>query len=121
MPDRKVSYPPLAQLELGLALAPIGSVSPGRITLQIEVVVCNFSASDVGYDLKVRPAGEPTANKHFLRGSATAGAGKLGAGNTEIWSLKFRAGDTYLIEGAADTINSISVTVSAAEAHMANE
>lgn len=121
MTDRKVSYPPLAQLELGLALAPIFSVSPGRITLQLTIVVCNFTGADVGYDLKVRPTVEPTANKHFLRGSATAGDGKLAAGNTEIWSLKFRAGDTYIIEGAADTINSISVTVSAGEAHMANE
>lgn len=121
MTDRRVSYPPLAQLELGLALAQIFKVSPGRITLQIDIVVCNFSANDVGYDLKVRPTAIATANKHFLRGSATAGEGKLLAGNTEIWSLKFRAGDTYEIEGAADTAGSISVTVSAGEAHMANE
>lgn len=121
MTDRKVSYPALAQLELGLALAQIYKVSPGRISLQLTIVVCNFSGSDVGYDLKVRPTIAPTDNKHFLRGSATAGAGKLAAGNTEIWDLKFRAGDTYEIEGAADTINSISVTVSAGEAHMANE
>ncbi len=121
MTDRKVSYPPLAQLELGLALASIFKVTPGRITLQIEIVVCNFSPSDVGYDLKVRPTAVATANRHFLRGSNTAGEGKLAAGNTEIWSLRFRAGDTYEIEGAADTINSISVTVSAGEAHMVNE
>lgn len=121
MPDRKVSYPPLAQLELDLALARLYKVSPGRITLQFDLVVCNFSGSDVGYDLKIRPTGTPTANLHFLRGSATAGEGKLGAGNTEIWSLRFRPGDTYEIEAAADTVNSISMTLSAGEAHMANE
>ena len=103
MPDRKVSYPPLAQLELALALGQLYKVSPGRITLQLTLVVCNFSPNDVGYDLKIRPTGEPTANKHFLRGSATAGEGKLGAGNSEIWHLTFRGGDTFEIEAAADT------------------
>ncbi len=121
MGDRKVSYPPLAQLELGLTLARLYKVSPGRIILQFDLVVCNFSPADVGYDLKIRPTGIPTANLHFLRGSATAAAGKLAAGNTEIWSLKFRPGDTYEIEAAADTVNSISMTLSAGEAHMANE
>jgi len=119
--DRKVSYPPLAQLELGLALAQIYKVTAGRISLQLTIVVCNFSPNDVGYDLKVRPTAEATANKHFLRGSNTAGEGKLAAGNTEIWELKFRAGDTFEIEGAADTANAISVTVSAGEGHMTNE
>lgn len=121
MPDRKVSYPPLAQLELTLALTRLYKVSPGRIILQFDLVVCNFSSSDVGYDLKIRPTGTPTGNLHFLRGSATAGEGKLAAGNTEIWSLKFRPGDTYEIEAEADTANSISMTLSAGEAHMANE
>jgi hypothetical protein len=121
VPDRKVSYPPLAQLELGVGLARLYKVSPGRISLQLSLVVCNFSGSDVGYDLKIRPTGEPTANKHFLRGSNTAGEGKLAAGNTEIWSLSFRAGDTFEIEAAADTANSVSMTLSPAEAHMSNE
>jgi len=121
VPDRKVSYPPLAQLELALALGQLYKVSPGRITLQLTLVVCNFSPNDVGYDLKIRPTGEATANKHFLRGSNTAGEGKLAAGNTEIWDLRFRAGDTYEIEAAADTVNSISMTLSAGEAHMTNE
>ncbi len=121
MPDRKVSYPALAQLELGLALAQLYKVTAGRISLQLTLVVCNFSPNDVGYDLKVRPTAEATANKHFLRGSATAGEGKLAAGNTEIWELKFRAGDTFEIEAAADTANSISMTLSAGEAHMTNE
>jgi len=119
--DRKVSYPPLAQLELSLALTRLYKVAPARITLQFTLVVCNFSGADVGYDLKIRPTGEATANKHFLRGSATAGEGKLAAGNTEIWDIKIRPGDTYEIEAAADTINSISMTLSAGEAHMANE
>jgi hypothetical protein len=106
---------------LALALGQLYKVSPGRITLQLTLVVCNFSPNDVGYDLKIRPTGEPTANKHFLRGSNTAGEGKLAAGNTEIWELKFRAGDTYEIEAAADTANSVSMTLSAGEAHMTNE
>ena len=121
MPDRKVSYPPLAQLELTLALVQLYKVSPGRISLQLTLVVCNFSGADVGYDLKIRPTAAATANKHFLRGSATAGEGKLAAGNTEIWDLTFRAGDTYEIEAKADTVNSISMTLSAGEAHMKNE
>jgi len=121
VPDRKVSYPPLAQLELALALGQLYKVTPGRITLQLTLVVCNFSPNDVGYDLKIRPTAEATANKHFLRGSNTAGEGKLAAGNTEIWSLTFRAGDTYEIEAAADTAASISMTLSAGEAHMENE
>lgn len=121
MPNRKVSYPPLAQLELGVALGRLYKVSPGRIILQFDLVVCNFSGSDVGYDLKIRPASDFSQNKHFLRGSATAGEGKLAAGNTEIWSLKFRPGDTYEIEAKADTLNSISMTLSAGEAHMSNE
>ena len=121
MTDRKVSYPFLAQLELGLVLGTIYQVTCQRISLQLTFVVCNFSPNDVGYDLKVRPSDEPTENKHFLRGSATAGEGKLKAGNTEIWSIHFRAGDLYIVEGLADTLNSISVSVSSGEAHMKNE
>lgn len=121
MAQRKVSYPFLTQTELSLALVQLFKVTPGRITLQLTITFCNFSPSDVGYDLKLRKLVDTTANRHFLRGSATSGEGKLAAGNTEIWHITIRAADTYIFEAAADTANAIGVTFTAAEAQMTNE
>lgn len=121
MPTRKVSYPALIQAELTTALVTYYTVTANRIALTFTIVFCNFSATDRGFDLKIRPVSESTANKHFLRGSSTAGQGKLQAGNTEIWEIVIRPGDTYIIEAEAEVDNAISMNLSAGEASMFNE
>ncbi len=113
-----VFYPEPAQEELGEpALAEITRITAGRTALQITIIVCNFSNIDTGYDLKVRPEGEATANKHFWRGSASGGAGQLRAGNTEIWRLHIRPGSEWVIEARKQSggFGDISITVSVAE------
>ncbi len=112
-----VFYPAPTQAELGLGLADIATITAGRTALQITIIVCNFSNIDTGYDLKVRPSTEGSANKHFWRGSATAGAGQLRAGNTEIWRLHIRPGAEWIIEAAKQSggFGDISITVSVAE------
>lgn len=118
---RKVHYPTTQQAELTTSLATIYTVTAGRTALQITIIVCNFTATDRGYDLKVRPTGDATANKHFWRGSNTSGAGfgELGAGHTEIWRLHVRPGESWVIESEASAANAIAMTISAAE--MENE
>jgi hypothetical protein len=112
-----VFYPAPAQEELTIVLSEITRISAGRTALQITIIVCNFSNIDTGYDLKVRPEGEATANKHFWRGSASGGTGQLRAGNTEIWRLHIRPGSEWVIEAAKQSggFGDISITVSVAE------
>ncbi len=121
MVQRKVSYPSLGQFELTTALQDIYVITPGRISLTITFTFCNFTATDRGYDLKLRPTADSPANKHYLRGSKAAAQGKLLAGETEIWQITIRAGDSFTFEAAAEAANAISVTISPAEAQMSNE
>ena len=116
MPKGDVTYPDPLQVELGIgSLETIYTVTAGQTAIQLTIIVCNFTAIEAGYDLKARPSGEATANKHFWRGSATAEAGRLPAGATEVWRLNVRPGASWIIEGEAGTINSIAVTISPAE------
>lgn len=116
---RKVHYPLPAQVELTTSLADVYEVTASRTALQVTGIVCNFTGTDRGYDLKVRPTGDATANKHFLRGSNTAGAGELAAGHTEIWRMHVRPGESWVFEAEASAANAISMFISAAE--MENE
>ena len=115
MSKNEVFYPTPAQLEIPVALTEVYQITAGRTALQLEIIVCNFTLLDTGFDLKVRPEGDATANKHFWRGSKTALAGRLGAGSTELWHLNARPGEEWIIEAAAETVNSISITFSPAE------
>jgi len=110
-----VFYPAPAQLEVPVALTELYEITAGRTALQLTIIVCNFTIFDTGYDLKVRPAGEATANKHFWRASKTALNGKLRGGNTEVWRLHIRPGSEWVVESAAETVNAISITFSPAE------
>ena len=115
MAQNEVFYPIPAQLEIPVALTQVYKVTAGRTALQLEIIVCNFTILDVGYDLKVRPDTEATANKHFWRASKTALSGRLGAGSTELWHLNARPGEKWIIEAAAETVNSVAITFSPAE------
>jgi hypothetical protein len=115
MAQNEVFYPEPAQLEVPVALTEVYQITAGRTALQLEIIVCNFTFLAVGYDLKVRPENESSANKHFWRGSKTALSGRLIAGGTEIWHLNVRPGAEWIIEAAAETVNSISITFSPAE------
>lgn len=115
MAKNEVFYPTPSQLEIPVALTQVYQVTVGRTVLQLEIIVSNFTIIDTGYDLKVRPEGEATANKHFWRASKTAGAGKLPAGGTETWHLNARPGSEWIFEVAAETVNSIAITISPAE------
>ena len=115
MSKNEVFYPIPSQLEIPLALTQVYQITAGRTAMQLEIIVCNFTILAVGYDLKVRPDTESSANKHFWRGSISALAGRLIGGGTEIWHLNVRPGEKWVIEAAAETINSISITFSPAE------
>jgi len=111
-----VFYPEPAQAELTTSLDEITAITAGRTALQITIIVCNFTVLDTGYDLSVRPSSESAANKHLWRGSASAEAGRLRAGNTEIWRLHIRPGSEWIIEAAKEaSLGDISITVSCAE------
>lgn len=111
-----VFYPAPAQAELTTVLTQITEITAGRTALQITMVVCNFSGLDTGYDLVVRPSTEAAANKHFWRGSASASAGRLRAGNTEVWRLHIRPGSEWIIEANKEAaLGDVSITVSCAE------
>jgi hypothetical protein len=114
MAQNEVFYPEPAQLEIPVALTLVYQVTAGRTALQLEIIVCNFTLIDTGYDLKVHPEGL-TGNQYFWRGSATAQAGRLPAGGTEIWHLNVRPGASWEIEAAAETVASIAITISPAE------
>ncbi len=111
----KVHYPQPAQVELTTSLADIYEITTGRTGLQITIVVCNFTGTDRGYDLKLRLQADSTANSHFLRGSNTASAGLLAAGHTEIWRMHIRPYSTWVFEAEASAANAISMMISAAE------
>jgi hypothetical protein len=111
-----VFYPAPAQRELTDSLVEVTAITAGRTALQITIIVCNFSLFDTGYDLSVRPSTEGAANKHLWRGSASASAGRLRAGNTEIWRLHIRPGSEWVIAAAKEAaLGDISITVSCAE------
>lgn len=114
MAQNEVFYPEPAQLEVPVALTLVYQVTAGRTALQLEIIVCNFTLIDTGYDLKVAPDGED-GNQNFWRASKTANAGRLPAGGTEIWHLNVRPGENWEIKAAAETANSIAITVSPAE------
>lgn len=111
-----VFYPEPAQEELTTVLTQITAITAGRTALQITIIVCNFSGLDTGYDLSVRPSSEAAANKHLWRGSASASAGRLRSGNTEIWRLHIRPGSEWIIEANKEAaLGDVSITVSCAE------
>lgn len=114
MAQNEVFYPAPAQLEVPIALTLVYQITAGRTALQLEIIVCNFTIIDTGYDLKVAPAGA-SGNQYFWRGSKTALAGRLPAGGTEIWHLNVRPGEKWEIKAAAETAGSIAITVSPAE------
>ncbi len=111
-----VFYPEPAQAELTTSLVQITEITAGRTALQITIIVCNFSGLDTGYDLSVRPSTEAAANKHLWRGSASASAGRLRSGNTEVWRLHIRPGSEWIISAAKEAaLGDVSITVSCAE------
>lgn len=114
MAQNEVFYPEPAQLEIPVALTQVYKVTAGRTALQLEIIVCNFTLIDTGYDLKVHPEGGG-GNSSFWRGSKTANAGRLPAGGTEIWHLNVRPGEKWEIDAAAETAASIAITISPAE------
>lgn len=115
MASGDIIFRDLAQAELGTSLGEIVTItsSPAQHTIALKIVVCNFTATDRGYDLKVRPVLIATANKHFWRAGNTAGvaAARLKAGATEIWDVNFILESDVRIEGACEALNSISVSV----------
>ena len=121
MAQKKVFYPEPVQHEMTTGLVEIYEVTAGRTKLQVTMLVCNFSGTDRGYDLKARPKDDATGNLHYWRGSKAAGVGKgpIEAGHTEIWRLHVRPFAAWVIEVAAEAANAISITISAAE--MENE
>lgn len=117
MASGQIVFHDMAQLELTTSLATIATTtaSPANHSMLVKIVVCNFTAQDRGYDLKVRPSGDGTANKHFWRGSKTAGAGKLAGGTTETWEHVSGPEESVIFEGAAEVNNAISVTITRTE------
>ena len=117
MASGQVVWQDMAQLELSTTLTTIvaTTASPANHSIVLKIIVCNFSATDRGYDLKVRPTADGTANKHFWRGSKTAGAGKLAGGTTETWEKVVGPQEAATFEAAAEVNNAISVTIMRAE------
>jgi len=114
-PDQIVDFSNICQLELPTSLATICSVVAGRTTLQLLIIACNFTALSSGYDLKAKPVADGDSNLQFFRGSKTALQRKLTAGNSEFWYLTLRARENWVIQGAAETVNSVAVTISSTE------
>ena len=111
-----VFYPDLAQAELGTGLSVITTVNAGRTALQITMIVCNFSLFDTGYDLAIRLNGAGASNAQLIRGSASASAGRLRAGNTEVWRLHIRPGsEADILAKKEAALGDISITISLAE------
>lgn len=117
MASGQIVWQDMAQLELTTSLTTImtTTASPANHSMILKIVVCNFTATDRGYDLKVRPSGDSTGNEHFWRGSKTAGAGKLAGGTTETWEQVVGIQESVIIEGEAEVNNAISITIMRAE------
>ncbi len=98
------------QIVLTKTLSQIARVRTNRRAISIPMVVCSFTNSGCGYDLKFRPASEATDPKHFQAASRTAGKAKLAAGAREFLAFKVKPNSDWIIEASAESVASIAVT-----------
>jgi hypothetical protein len=111
-----LEYLNITQAVIPDALTTLAIINTGESGMQLSIVVCSFVNVPVGYDLKVRPDPDATANKHFWRGSNTAGfVREIPAGSTEFWEFGLRPREEWVVEGEADLAASLALTISVAQ------
>lgn len=111
-----VEFLNITQAVIPNALTTLAIINTGESGLQLMIVVCSFVNVPVGYDLKVRPEPAATANKHFWRGSNTAGfVREIPAGSTEFWEFALRPREEWVVEAEADALASLAATISVAQ------
>lgn len=110
-----IEYLNITQAVIPAALTTLATINTGESGMQLSIVVCSFVNVPVAYDLKVRPAPDTTANKHFWRGSNTALSREIPAGATEFWEFGLRPREEWVVEGEADAVASLATTISVAQ------
>jgi len=111
-----IEYLNIVQVVIPTVLTTLATINTGETGMQISIVVCSFVNVPVGYDLKVRPGADATANKHFFRGANTAGfVREVQAGSTEFWEFALRPREEYVVEGEADAVASLAATISVSQ------
>ncbi len=111
-----IEYLNIVQAVIPNALTTLATINTGETGMRLMIVVCSFVNVPVGYDLKVRPDADPTANKHFFRGANTAGfVREVPAGSTEFWEFNLRPREEWIVEGEADAVASLAATISVAQ------
>lgn len=110
-----IEYLNIAQAVIPNALTTLAIINTGETGMQLMIIVCSFVNVPVGYDLKVRPEPDATANKHFFRGSNTALSREVPAGATEFWEFALRPREEWVVEGEADAVDSLATTISVAQ------
>ena len=111
-----IEYLNITQAVIPDALTTLAIINTGESGMQLSIVVCSFVNVPVGYDLKVRPEAAGTANKHFWRGSNTAGfVREIPAGSTEFWEFSLRPREEWVVEAEADALASLAATISVAQ------
>ena len=110
-----IEYLNIAQAVIPNALTTLAIINTGETGMQLMIIVCSFVNVPVGYDLKVRPEPDATANKHFFRGSNTALSREIQAGSTEFWEFALRPREEYVVEAEADAVTSLATTISVSQ------
>jgi len=112
-----VEYLNIIQTVVPTSLTTIAVIDTGETGLQLMIIGCNFIAPavPVGYDLKVRPSAEVSADKHFFRGSNTSTSREMQAGTTEFWEFYLRPREEYIVEAQATLADALAMTLSTSQ------
>jgi len=85
------------------------TVGAGKSTVISTIVVCNRSASPVGYRIAVRPAGATLANQHYIAYDVT-----VAASDSTTLTLGITLAATDVVTAYGSTAN-LSVSIFGAE------